>query len=388
MPVVVGFERGVRYDTDSLRRALRAVLEPLGGIGAFIREGARVLVKPNLVAPASPETGICTHPLLVRAVCDLIAERRPARIRVGDMSGYNFLGEGERCARESGLAAALAGGPAEIVLFEGTHAQAASGAFRVLEEIALSREVANADVVVSLPTPKMHRLTRYSGAIKNLFGCVAYGTRERLHKSGSYRTFCEGVVDIFEHIRPALTIADMVRVQEGNGPCTGSPLDAGVILASADGVALDAVGQFLLGLGPEDVLTTTLARDRGLGESDLWRIDVAGRADWREARVEAKPPGRFHHFLQFGLPLPLLKVVSTAIRARPSFRRGACGECRICLDRCPSRALSKFGEGVRRDAASCLLCFGCVAVCARGIATTRLDPVSAASKRRGLRFLR
>lgn len=385
---VVGFARDVRYEAGPLRRSLRAVLEPLGGIGAFVREGARVLVKPNLVAPARPETGICTHPLFVRAVCDLVAERRPALIRVGDMPGYNFLGEGLRCARESGLVEALAGGPAEIVSFEGTHVRTTSGRFRALDEIALSREVADADVVISLPTPKTHRLTRYSGAVKNVFGCVAYRTRERLHKSGSYRAFCEGIVDIYERVRPALAIADMVRVQEGDGPCTGTPLDAGVILASADGVALDAVGQFLLGLGPNDVLTTTLAGDRGLGESDLGRIDVSGRADWREARVEARPPGRFHHILQFGLPVPILRALAASIRARPSFRRGACGDCRICLDRCPSRALSRSGENVRRDAASCLLCFGCVAACPRGVATTRLDPVSAASKRRGLRFLR
>jgi uncharacterized protein (DUF362 family)/NAD-dependent dihydropyrimidine dehydrogenase PreA subunit len=387
MPVV-GMETGVRYDADELGRAIRKVLAPLGGIAAFVREGDRVLVKPNVVAPASPDSGICTHPLFVRAVCDLVAERRPARIHVGDMPGYNFLGEGRRCANASGLAAALAGGTAQIVPFEGTHVRRASEKFRVFRHIDLTREVLDADVVISLPTPKTHRLTRYSGAVKNVFGCVSYGTRERIHKMGDYRRFCGGIVDIFEVTRPALTIADMVRVQEGNGPCTGDPLDVGVVLAAADGVALDAVGQFLLGMEPEDVLTTNLAHERGVGESDIDRIDVAGPQDWRRARVGAGRPGRLHSFLQFGLPVPVLKVLAALVRARPVFRSGTCDGCDLCLERCPGHALSRRGSRTRRDRKTCLLCFGCVAVCQRGVAATRWDAVSAWNKRRAEKYLR
>lgn len=381
-------ERGVCYDAAELRRAILSVLEPLGGIAAFVRAGDRVLIKPNVVAPASPDSGICTHPLFVRAVCDIVAERRPARIHVGDMPGYSFLGEGRRCAVESGLAAALAGGPARFVPFEGTSVRLASQKFRVFRHIDVTREVLDANVIISLPTPKTHRLTRYSGAVKNAFGCVAFGTRERIHKMGDYRKFCDGLVDIFEYVRPALTIADMVRVQEGSGPCTGDPLDVGVVLAAADGVALDAVGQFLLGMEPEDVLTTILAHERGIGESDIGRIEVAGPPDWRYARVAAKRPGRFHFFLQFGLPVPVLKVLAVSVRARPVFRSGKCDGCALCLERCPGHALSRRGTRIRRDRKACRLCFGCVAVCPRGAAATRWDSVSAWNKRLARKFLR
>ena len=360
----------------------------MGGIAAFVRGGDRVLVKPNIVAPASPDSGICTHPLFVRAVCDIVAERRPARIHVGDMPGYNFLGEGRRCADESGLTAALAGGPARIVPFEGTHARISSEKFRVFRHIDVTREILDADVVISLPTPRMHRLTRYSGAIKNAFGCVAFGTRERIHKMGDYRKFCGGLVDIFEHVRPALTVADMVRVQEGNGPCTGNPLDVGVVLAAADGVALDAVGQYLLGMEPEDVLTTVLAHARGAGESELARIEVAGPQDWRRARTEAVRPGRFHSFLQFGLPVPVLKVLAALVRARPVFRFGKCDGCSLCLERCPGQALFRRGTRIRRRPKACLLCFGCVAACPHGAAAIRRDAVSAWNRRLARKFLR
>ncbi|HEX2695951.1 MAG TPA: DUF362 domain-containing protein [Acidobacteriota bacterium] len=387
MPVV-GLERGVCYEADGLRSAIRKAMEPLGRIAAFVRAGDRVLIKPNLVAPGHPDSGICTHPLFVRAVCDIVAERRPARIHVGDMPGYNYLGETRRCLDESGLAGALAGGPARIVRFEGTHARTSNEKFRVFRQIDVTREVLDADVVISLPKPKTHRLTRYSGAVKNVFGCVAYGTRERIHKMGNYLRFCEGLVDIFEYVRPALTIADMVRVQEGNGPCTGNPLHVGVVLAAADGVALDAVGQYLLGMGPEDVLTTALAHARGIGESDIDRIEVAGPKDWRRARVEARRPGRFHSFLHFGLPVPVFKVLASSVRVRPAFRPGKCEGCELCLERCPGHALSRRGTRIRRDREACLLCFGCVTVCPRGAAATRWDSVSAWNKRLAEKYLR
>ena len=47
---------------------LSALLAPLGGLGAFVRPGQRVLLKPNLLMDATPEQAVTTHPEIVRAV--------------------------------------------------------------------------------------------------------------------------------------------------------------------------------------------------------------------------------------------------------------------------------------------------------------------------------
>ena len=58
-----------RYDDPTrLDEALRQALEPFGGMGAFVRPGQRVLLKPNLVAPAHAEMAVCTHPAVAAAV--------------------------------------------------------------------------------------------------------------------------------------------------------------------------------------------------------------------------------------------------------------------------------------------------------------------------------
>ena len=48
---IVSVERCFSYGEAEMRQALARALEPLGGIGAFVRDGQRVMLKPNYVLP-------------------------------------------------------------------------------------------------------------------------------------------------------------------------------------------------------------------------------------------------------------------------------------------------------------------------------------------------
>ena len=48
-----------------------SVLQPLGGMAAFIKPGDRVVVKPNIGWDRRPEQAANTHPEIVRAVVKL-----------------------------------------------------------------------------------------------------------------------------------------------------------------------------------------------------------------------------------------------------------------------------------------------------------------------------
>ena len=53
------------YDDAALKRAVFGLLDRIASLR--IEKGARVLIKPNFLAPARPERAMTTHPLVLRA---------------------------------------------------------------------------------------------------------------------------------------------------------------------------------------------------------------------------------------------------------------------------------------------------------------------------------
>jgi glycosyltransferase involved in cell wall biosynthesis len=54
--------------------AFLRLLEPLGGMEAFVRPGQRVALKPNLLRPTTPDSAATTHPAVVVAVARMVRE--------------------------------------------------------------------------------------------------------------------------------------------------------------------------------------------------------------------------------------------------------------------------------------------------------------------------
>ena len=48
--------------------ALETLLAPFGGMGQFVKQNEKVLLKVNLLSAKEPEKAVTTHPELVRAV--------------------------------------------------------------------------------------------------------------------------------------------------------------------------------------------------------------------------------------------------------------------------------------------------------------------------------
>ena len=63
-----------KYNFDDAKEALTAVLAPIGGLD-FVKEGMTVVIKANLVSAMKPEEAATTHPVLVCALCDMLAGR-------------------------------------------------------------------------------------------------------------------------------------------------------------------------------------------------------------------------------------------------------------------------------------------------------------------------
>lgn len=142
--------------------------------------------------------------------------------------------------------------------------------------------------VVHLPTVKCHIYTGMTGAMKNAFGGLLPNTRHYCH-SVIHETLAD-LLAIQKEIHPGIfTIMDGTTCGAGAGPRTMFPVEADLLLASPDCVAIDAVAARLMGFDPlRDVKCIRLAHDLGLGCGDTGRIGMAGE-DWRGLVMNLRP---------------------------------------------------------------------------------------------------
>ena len=348
------------YDRAQIRSALEQGLALIGGWNHLIKPGNDVFVKVNhLPPPSPPERAIVTHPVFVEAVLDLLKETGAAitvgdDIRASDEDGFRTSGYRAMCERA---------GVKLVNLKQSGFVKVRCNGHR-LETIYLAKAVADADVVINLPKLKTHSLTLLTGGVKNLYGTIPSGLRTRFHGDHPrLEDFCQVLVDIFATAKPMLTIMDGIVAMEGEGPAGGKPRNLGLMLASQDAVALDAVAGRIIGLDPTEVLTTRIAHKRGLGVGDLRNIEVVGEriesVSLPEFSLPASAVGRFLD----RVPRFLSQFFVRLLTIRPRVVTRNCVGCAACQRACPVGAIVVREGKAKIDRSTCIQCMCCHEVC-------------------------
>ncbi len=299
--------------------------------------------------------GVVTHPAVLRAVVDKVETLAPASLVVGDNPGLHNYGANEESFTKTGLMEAAKGYYQNI----GTDSLKVGFNPDFMPFVSVSRVVMEADIIISLPKFKTHGLTVMTGAIKNSYGILPGAQKAMLHKAaGSPGRFHEMVVDVFRLRVPDLFLVDAVVGMEGNGPASADLRDIGLILASDNAVAVDAVIATMMGCDPSRLRFLQKARELGLGDFDIKRIEIVGEL--------AKIP-------DFKLP-PLggeAVIDSDVIQAlihdrtvlRPQVDPDLCTGCGTCIDQCPVSALSMGDSLPVVTPGVCITCFCCQEMC-------------------------
>lgn len=361
---LVSISRCAVYEAEEVRRAVQEALEPLGGLQAFVSVRQTVLLKPNLLAPKPPPLAATTHPALVEAIANevlrlgatpLIGDSPPFRGQVPERYEYLLRVTGMReVADRLGIRTVSLDRPWREIETNG----------RVFKRLPVAAAFLDADVVINLPKLKTHDLTVFTGAVKNMFGCVPGLRKSQFHLQASEdrRLFAQAIADIFAACRPALSIMDAVVGMQGPGPSHGEAKPIGVILASADAVALDAVACEIVGILPESVEVTRLAGDQGLGEADMERISIVGM-DIAEARVPDFRQSPTDGGLMSKVPKPLRGLLRKQILPMPRVLAGRCAACGDCVAVCAAGAMEMAGKSARADLSECIACYCCDEAC-------------------------
>ncbi|MCD6120506.1 MAG: DUF362 domain-containing protein [Spirochaetales bacterium] len=366
------------YDRDTVCNAVEQGVELLGGIDRFLIKKEKVLLKPNLLAPDSPERGSTTHPSVFFGIGALL-RKKGYKVVYGDSFA---VGSGLFVAKRNGINAAAEELGIENVPFKKVREVKVKNAvqnsvFQIAEEIFKTNNFIN------IPKLKTHGLTVMTGALKNIFGTIPGLLKPEFHmRLPSPDLFENMLVDLNRAIKSSLIVMDAVDSMEGNGPRNGTLVHTGVIIISDDPAAVDATGALLMGVKPESVPLIRKAGEAGIGNVNEEKIEYLGGSlkDFTVKKFSFPPRTSIKKNAEetSGIALKLRNWFIP----KPVIDSEVCIKCGNCVRICPvtPKALSQNkGEVPQYNYNLCIRCYCCQETCpegAIGIKTPLLGKIS------------
>lgn len=261
-----------------------------GGIEA-IQPGQSVFIKVNAVSNRSLGTpGIRTSNAVLAAVVRLVKARDPGRIVVGDRSARQF--DSTDVFESTGMAeAAIAAGADEVYMAPSSSADPSAwmlvqppgyeATWQSASGILAMRKILEADHLINVPACKNHRYVLFTMSMKNFVGAIGDSSRDPLHFAetiaANFTPIGRDIAVLNQPFSPLINVIDATTALINGGP-QGDGADAvrtspGLILASRDRIAADALGLSLIKL---ELGRTTVAQPDAshsqLTSERLWNL--------------------------------------------------------------------------------------------------------------------
>ncbi len=233
-----------------------------------LKECSKILIKPNITVAMPASTGVTTHPGIVEGILQFMSEKGIKNAIIGEGGGcditqtYEKLGFAEIARKYDVPLADFNREPEVIVKVPEPLIQ---------NEFGLAKTVAECDCIINVPCLKVHkRKIRVTLCMKNMMGCIAR------NRSIMHQEFNKRLMDLLKVTNKCrVNIIDGIIGREGD-EIGGSSVGAGVIIASRDWIAADAVGAAVMGFSEGEAEHILLAEQYGFGIGTLEHIEVRG----------------------------------------------------------------------------------------------------------------
>ncbi len=247
---------------------VRAAIAQLGGMERFVKNGARVVVKPNVLTGRPPEYATTTNPIVLSTIIRMCLE-----VGADEVTVLDYPTSSARAAfKESGLAQATAEAGGKLKYLSNRDFERVD----LPEGVAITSwplvtEALEADTLINIPIGKTHGMAGLTLAMKNLMGIMG-DSRGKIHID-----YPQKITDVNTRVKPHLIVLDAYRILTRNGPTGGNLDDVAMpktVVAGVSPVAVDAYGATIMGWQPTDLPSLVEAASRGLGEIDLSKYAI------------------------------------------------------------------------------------------------------------------
>ena len=150
--------------------------------------------------------------------------------------------------------------------------------FRLSKTVVKIMENRDIYTYINMPKLKTHSMAGVTLGIKNQWGFPQHADRGKDHNFNLHSKF----IDLYEYIKPDFTIIDGIEgTIHGHYPPSAWAdrlvKEFNILIGGWDTLAVDVVGARVFGLTVDEIPHLKIAKERGLGEGDLNKINVVGK---------------------------------------------------------------------------------------------------------------
>ena len=283
------------YSNHKIAEAIEKHFSGLGGLDKFIRPGDTVLLKPNFIAPKSRHHATQTDPAIIIETARLLKDFG-AKPFIGDSPAWSNV---YACIKALKMEESIRKLSVPVKQLDKPR-KCRIGAENT--PVWISSPALDADVIINLPKFKSHQQLVATFAVKNIFGCVS-GKRKALwhfKKGKNADDFCRLLIEIYQYLKPALTIIDAVIAMDGPGPINGRARPLGWLIGGTDPIACETICAGLVGIETNNLPIVKTAQKMGFGCSNPSDIEISGDNFPKEVCTDFKLPKLIP--IRFSLP--------------------------------------------------------------------------------------
>ena len=245
-------------------------IQELGGMGAFVQKGQKVLIKPNIGWDVIPDLAANTNPLLVKRIIEHCFRAGAKEVYVFDHTCDNWV----NCYKSSGIEKMAKSAGAKVVPgnSESYYQQVEIPGGIKLQKTKVHQLLLETDVFINVPILKDHNSTRMTCCLKNTMGLIW----DRGYWHSNDLNQCIADFALYEK-KPALNVIDCYNVMVKHGPQGVSKEDVVSMksqILTADWVAGDAAAAKMLGLSIDKIEYIPIAHKMGLGNMNLDALNI------------------------------------------------------------------------------------------------------------------
>jgi uncharacterized protein (DUF362 family) len=254
-----------------------------GEVLASIGEKKKVLIKPNFVSTTRELAA--THADAVRGILDFLKPRYKHEIVIGESAagrggtfqGYENFGY---MAIEKEYSVKLL----DLNKQPWVYRYVFGSGHKPIPIRIISTFLDRDTYIISAAKMKTHDRVVTTLSLKNiLLGAPLndYSKNDKSLTHTEYNFTPQAVLHfnmfhLAQEIWPDLGVIDGFVAMEGNGPVSGTPVDARVALASLDSLAMDTLATKLMGFDPGKIMYLTSMAEAGMGQGDLAKVQILG----------------------------------------------------------------------------------------------------------------